>query len=361
MRNPWLAIDAATEPATRARELRHAWERFLVGEVDGESVRGPIADSWRRSQGAGVDPSPSGSAPVVADDDEAAARWEVHPLVTVAPMIRESLVNIADDAAHLMVISDADGTLLWLEGASSVRLAAANSMNFAVGALWSESGAGTNAIGTALAADHAVQVFAAEHFNEVVQAWTCAAAPVHDPESGALLGVIDLTSKMSTVHPHSFAVAVATAGAVEAQLRVSMHERDLRMRTRYRDRLVEGSDDRALVTSSGRVIGTSPHDWIGEERLDVPAYGGELTLPSGAPAFAEPLDRDGAFLVRLLAPPPTGRSAGVIQLHLLGSDRPAATVDGRRVALGRRQAEILALLCLHPGGMTTEQLGGEVY
>ena len=57
-------------------------------------------------------------------------------------------------------------------------------MNFAVGALWSEGGAGTNAIGTALAADHAVQVFAAEHFNEVVQAWTCAAAPVHDPDTG---------------------------------------------------------------------------------------------------------------------------------------------------------------------------------
>src|SRR3954447_15282552 len=241
MRNPWLAIDAATEPAQRARELRHAWEQFLGG-ADDPSVRGPIADSWKRSQGAGVDPSPSGSAPVVADDDEAAARWEAHPLVSSAPLIRECLAGIADDAAHLMVISDADGTLLWLEGAAAVRLAAANSMNFAVGALWSEGGAGTNAIGTALAADHAVQVFAAEHFNEVVQEWTCAAAPVHDPETGRVLGVIDLTSRMSTVHPHSFAVAVATAGAVEAQLRVAMHERDLRMRSRYRDLVDEGRD-----------------------------------------------------------------------------------------------------------------------
>ena len=117
-----------------------------------------------------MDPSRYGSAPLVADDDEAAARWEVHPLVSSAPLIRECMAGIADDAAHLMVISDADGTLLWLEGAPRVRLAAANSMNFAVGALWSEGGAGTNAIGTALAADHAVQVFAAEHFNEVVQA-----------------------------------------------------------------------------------------------------------------------------------------------------------------------------------------------
>ena len=178
----------------------------------------------------------------MADDDEAAARWEVHPLVTSAPLIRECMAGIADDAGHLMVISDADGTLLWLEGAPRVRLAAANSMNFAVGALWSEGGAGTNAIGTALAADHAVQVFAAEHFNEVVQEWTCAAAPVHDPETGEGARHRRPHEPHEHVHPHSFAVAVATAGAVEAQLRVSMHERDLRMRSRYDDLVEEGRD-----------------------------------------------------------------------------------------------------------------------
>jgi len=324
-------------------------------------VRGPIADSWRRSSAAGVDPSPNGSAPLVADDDEAAARWEVHPLVRVAPLIRDCLAGIADDAAHLMVVSDADGTLLWLEGAPGVRLAAANSMNFAIGALWSEGGAGTNAIGTALAADHAVQVFAAEHFNEVVQAWTCAAAPVHDPETGRVLGVIDLTSRMSTVHPHSFAVAVATAGAVEAHLRCLMHEHDARLRSRYRDRVLGGSDDRALVTASGRVIATSPQAWTSDERLPLPTYGGAFSLPSGVPAFAEPLDRDGAFLVRRLEHAPAGSSRGAVQLRVLGDDRPRAIVDGRPVSLGRRQAEILALLCLHPGGLTTEQLGVEVY
>jgi hypothetical protein len=359
VRNPWLAIDTSTSPALRAREVRDAWERFLGGDRP-ESVRRPIADSWKRSSAAGVDPT-AGSAPSVADDDEAAARWEVHPLVSVAPLVRECFAGIADDAAHLMVVSDADGTLLWLEGAPRVRLAAANSMNFAIGALWSESGAGTNAIGTALAADHAVQVFAAEHFNEVVQAWTCAAAPVHDPDTGRVLGVIDLTSRMSTVHPHSFAVAVATAGAVEAHLRCLMHENDARLRSIYRDRVLTGGDDRALITASGRVIATNPSGWMPAERLELPKYGGEFTLPSGAPVFAEALDRDGAFLVRRLEHAAAGRSGGAAQLRLLGDDRPCVIVDGRSVALGRRQAEILALLCLRPHGLTTEQLGAEIY
>jgi hypothetical protein len=359
LRNPWLAIDATTSPALRAREVRRAWERFLGGDGP-EAVRGPIADSWRRSFAAGVDPGPGGSAPSVADDDEAAARWEVHPLIAVAPLIRECFAGIADDAAHLMVVSDADGTLLWLEGAPGVRLAAANSMNFAVGALWSESGAGTNAIGTALAADHAVQVFAAEHFNEAVQAWTCAAAPVHDPDTGRVLGVIDLTSRMSTVHPHSFAVAVATAGAVEAHLRCLMHEHDGRLCARYRDRMLAGDDGRALVTASGRVIATNPVDWMSGQRLALPAWGGEFVLPSGEHAFAEPLERDG-FFIRRIEPAPAGRAAGIPQLRLLGEDRPCATVDGRSIALGRRQAEMLALLCLNPHGLTTEQLGSDVY
>ena len=57
-------------------------------------------------------------------------------------------------------------------------------MNFAEGTLWSEGGAGTNAIGTAIALDHAVQVFGPEHFSDPVQRWTCSAAPIHDPDTG---------------------------------------------------------------------------------------------------------------------------------------------------------------------------------
>ena len=52
---------------------------------------------------------------------------------------------------------------------------------------------GTNAIGTALAIDHAVQVFSAEHFSAKQHTWWCSAAPIHDPATGAVLGVVDLS------------------------------------------------------------------------------------------------------------------------------------------------------------------------
>jgi transcriptional regulator of acetoin/glycerol metabolism len=177
--NSWLAVDAGTTPKVRAQELRFAWERFLADdeEEDPGIVREAIADSWRRCQVAGVDPTGSRKAPIVADEGETHERFAEHPLARASTLIRECLSAIADEAGYLIVVSDANGMLMMIEGSAQVRLRAAGDMNFAEGTLWSEGGAGTNAIGTALAVDHAVMVFGPEHFHEPVQRWVCSAAP----------------------------------------------------------------------------------------------------------------------------------------------------------------------------------------
>jgi hypothetical protein len=356
--NPWVAIDAVTPPAERASHLRSAWERFQ-GDGRAEAVRLPIAQSWRRSHAAGVDPSVDHVAPILSDSGEAAARWDAHPLAAAAPLIRACLGPVAAEAQHLIVVSDAHGLLLWIEGDVSVRVRAADRMNFTAGAMWSENGAGTNAVGTALAVDHAVQVFAAEHFNEVVQEWTCSAAPVHDPDSGELLGVIDLTGAMSTVHPHSFGLAVATAQAVEAHLRCVMQDNDQRLRSKYDQRITAGGARRALVVPSGRVIHGDTDGWTGGERLALPAGGGELVLPSGVPAFAEPVGHEEAFVLsaldRAAKPGPT------LRLTLLGHDQAIVEVAGRPTQISRRHSEIVALLAARPPGMTTEELAADLY
>src|SRR3954447_3035803 len=289
----WLAIDAGTAPMVRAHELRFAWERFMGDLVSGrddadddpEVLREAIADSWRRSYAAGVDPTGARLAPVVADEAETHDRWAGHPLAEAAPLIHDCLSAIADEQGYLIVISDAAGLLMTVEGSAGVRLRAAADMNFAEGTLWSEPGAGTNAIGTALAVDHAVQVFGPEHYSDPVQRWTCSAAPIHDPDTGELLGVIDLTGDMSTVHPHSLAVATATARAVEASLELLIRERDARLHARYCDRVTPGHA--ALVTPSGRAITGLPPGWGVARRVAPPPGGGRLPLPPGRHAMAQ--------------------------------------------------------------------------
>jgi signal transduction histidine kinase len=204
-------------------------------------------------------------------------------------------------------VSGADGLLLWLDGDVKLRSAAADAMNFVEGALWNEASAGTNAIGTALATDHPVQVHAAEHFSEIVHGWTCSAAPVHDPEDGRLLGVVDITGLMATAYPQSLPTALAAARAVEADLRMRAQGRDARLRIRFLELMATSRARVALVSRNGRVIADHPDGWVRAARIDVPPGGGAVVLPGGGPGFAEPLDRGDAYLVHAL-PEASGRS-----------------------------------------------------
>jgi transcriptional regulator of acetoin/glycerol metabolism len=97
-------------------------------------------------------------------------------------------------------------------------------MHFVEGARWAEDVVGTNAPGTALAVDHAVQIYGSEHFRRPVQPWSCSAAPVHDPLTGVLLGAIDVTGGDHVASPHVLTLVRATVAAVESELRWQRRE-----------------------------------------------------------------------------------------------------------------------------------------
>ena len=140
-----------------------------------------------------------------------------HPLASALPMIRRLLVEDATASGVMVAISAADGTLLWVEG-DAAACREAEAMNFVPGADWSERGAGTNAPGTALALDAELQIRGTEHFSRLVQPWSCTAVPVHDPDTGAMIGAIDLTGGLEIATPQTLALVRATVVAVENHL-----------------------------------------------------------------------------------------------------------------------------------------------
>jgi len=203
--------------------LRAAHERLVTGtDVADDVVRSVVRDSWRRSLGSGVDPDGC-APPVELLDDDLLAYRAAHPLAPVMPVIRRLLVEDAEDDRMIVAVTDAGGRMLWVEGDSALRSRAA-SMSFVEGARWAEEVAGTNAPGTALALDHAVQIYGSEHFRRPVQPWSCSAAPVHDPFTGALLGAIDVTGGDHVASPHVLTLVRATVAAVEAELRWQRRE-----------------------------------------------------------------------------------------------------------------------------------------
>ncbi|MGZ4506562.1 MAG: GAF domain-containing protein [Blastococcus sp.] len=258
--NPWLAFAGGLPSPALTRRLRAAHERLVTSSAlpaDG-GVRSVVWDSWRRSLGNGVDPDGS-MPPVDLLDDDLLAYRAAHPLAPVMPVIRRLLVEDAEADKMIVAVTDAGGRMLWVEGDPRLRSRAAG-MNFVEGARWAEDVAGTNAPGTALAVDHAVQIYGSEHYRRPVQPWSCSAAPVHDPITGTLLGAIDVTGGDHVASPHVLTLVRATVAAVESELRWQHREQ------------LHRAPGRRPATSAPRI---APRlDVLGRERA-------RLTLPMG--------------------------------------------------------------------------------
>jgi hypothetical protein len=338
-----------------ARLLVRAHERALAGGGADAVVRDVVTRSWDRSRLAGVDPDHH-AAPRLHEHRETLERWRMHPLARFAPLVREHLSDFAYDARHIVVIGDADGCLLWSAGHPSV-LAASEEIGFTPGHLWREDATGTNGVGTAIAVDHPVQIFSAEHYGRAIHEWTCSGAPVHDPESGRVLGVIDLSSGLRAAHPHSLALVTATARMVEARLVSELAQRRERLRSRFFERVARGaSGPCALVDATGHVLAAHPRGALGG-RLEPVDGGWREPGDDGGRLESEPLG-DGAQLVHVRVASGRSRTLG---LRALDRDTVEASAGAHRVVLPRRRSEIVVLLALHPEGMTAEQLARELY
>ncbi len=213
-----LAMPQGADPAALSRRLEEAHDQFVSTGLVDPALRRLVFDSWRRSVEGGLDPEQALAA-IRLDDEALADIRDSHPLAAGMPVIRRLLVESAAEAGLLVAVSDAAGQLLWVEGDSSLR-SRAEDMHFLPGADWSEASVGTNAPGTALALDRPVQIFGAEHLARQVTPWSCSAAPIHDPDTGAVLGVLDLTGGAEVATPQSLTLVRATVAAVEAELRI---------------------------------------------------------------------------------------------------------------------------------------------
>jgi hypothetical protein len=356
--SPWVAVDLAADTVAQARLLRRAHEVVLGGLGAPELVRDVILRSWERCVEQGVDPDRP--ALQVLDADEAAARFAAHPLAAVVPNVRGLLDSVSTEARHLVAVADSDGVLLWSEGHPRM-LEAARAPHFTPGALCSEAGLGTNAIGTAIALDHPVQVFSAEHYNRLLHGWTCAAAPVHDPVTGRLLGVIDLSGSFRTAHPHTLALVGAVARAAELQLMRERRLTDAELVARYVDRLsAAGRRPSALVAPDGRVIAATPRGWLGRSCVDVDALQGRTALADGTHVIVEP-SGDGTRILWAVLEDERRAPRHVLVIRALDVARPALRLGGRPLALSERQAELLTVLALHPAGLSAKDLGRCLY
>ena len=84
------------------------------------SVRTVISQSWSRMASAGLDPDHLHPRRALSADALQDAR-AASPLSETLPALRRCLGGLALDAEHVMVICDAAGRILWIEGHPRVK------------------------------------------------------------------------------------------------------------------------------------------------------------------------------------------------------------------------------------------------
>ncbi len=353
------AVGAGDDPRHYAAVLAAVYDAAMSGNRPPARPREVIGESWRRVLHAGVDPERGGAENLIGAADLEARRAQ-SPLALVLDDLTGGLNAVIADGDNILVIADAAGHVLWRGGQTRV-LHRADRLGFVEGADWGERSVGTNAIGTALMSGGPVQVFSAEHFVRTHHAWTCTGAPIRDPRTDAVLGVVDVSGPAATIHPTTLALVSAVAKLAESQLR-----------EHHRRRLDELRAVAApiLARSSGPALAVDADGWVAA--VDSVAPCSRLALPRspqpgrawlhalGACEF-EPLP--GGWRVRVADDhDPT---TTLVELDLAGDHPPTVRVSGAAGSWTHRpsprHAEILALLAAHPDGLSAAAMSEQLF
>lgn len=97
----------------------------------------------------------------------------------------------------------------------------ADRLEFSEGADRSEAGIGTNAISEALVTGRPVQLFSAEHLVRTHHDWACTAAPITDPLTGELVGVLDVSGPLDTISADTLRMVRCAVRVAESLLGTS--------------------------------------------------------------------------------------------------------------------------------------------
>jgi transcriptional regulator of acetoin/glycerol metabolism len=189
------------DSAEQRRRIAAARADFLdYGRATTEGVPTIVAASWRRSQAAGVDAA--NVQPDYHPDLDMSSRLMRCAQPVIDRLSQETAeiplsIALTDAKARILTRSDTDSSV-------GMRL---DRVAFAPGFDYAETGVGTNGVGTAFESGQPVLIVGPEHFHELLQPFACAGAPIKDPITGRVQGVLDITSLAEHSSPlmHSLA------------------------------------------------------------------------------------------------------------------------------------------------------------
>jgi transcriptional regulator of acetoin/glycerol metabolism len=208
-------------------------------------------------------------------------------------------------------------------------------------------------------------VHAAEHFCEGIKSWTCAGAPIFEPGTNELLGVVDISGPPSTYQRTNLTLAVTAARQIEAALGERAAQERMRLLEVCLQR-ISGSDAAGLIAldSAGRLVHATgripPSIGIGERvpglERHLPIEQWADRLPDGwRPEWLNAVSLDGRTIGAVLVipdkarsiagrPPPAGSEADPARNsfdHIVGRGAAISAAIRRAQQLAGRHVPVL--------------------
>jgi transcriptional regulator of acetoin/glycerol metabolism len=199
---------------TANRRLRVAAARvgFLTsGLSDGGDVTDVVVASWQRSLQAGVDAT-SAEAVFHADLDTSSR------LMRCSMPIIDRLSAETADIPLSIALTDGKARVLTRVDTSKTIGMLLDNVSFAAGFDYAEGGIGTNGVGTVFESGQPIHIVGPEHFHDRLQPFACSGAPIRDPLSGRIEGVLDISCLTEHSSPLMHSLVRSAALEIERNL-----------------------------------------------------------------------------------------------------------------------------------------------
>lgn len=299
-------------------------EQLAAGGHSG--VRDAILASWRRSQSLGVDVDQL-DPPYRPDVDS-----DSKLMHAARPVLDQLEVTLAD-AAMCVLLTDERGRVLARRAGTDSLVRHLDRIKLATGFSYAEEHVGTNGIGTAIETRRPYHVFGSEHFSERLQTMSCAGAPIRNPLTGRLAGLLDVTCWQTGTTTLMPALVQSAAAEIEQRLVELGSERERAMLTeflaasRHPSRAILTISDNLTMTNAraGELLDQRDHVIVREKSAELLAagreHGGEVTLSDGRLAIVRcrPVSCS------------SGTAGAVVEVALAAPELPAP--PSRRVSL----------------------------
>ncbi len=224
----------------KRKQIEKIRQTSSLSPMHAELLGQSIHSSWQRSRTAEI-PQGRSAAPMLP-----VAKQAPNALQQALTHCAEDLKHIAQQSSMVVAIGDVGSTIIWTASSQQMQRAA-ESVHFMQGGQWKEELVGTNALALSLKTQQSSCVFSNEHYMASIHDWVCYAAPIIDPYSKQILGVIDLSTTWKNHNSLGLLAAERCASIIQSALQ-----------EQYKQQLYIRAFSASQVLFNGKVLVMTP-------------------------------------------------------------------------------------------------------